>query len=135
MRMVRCCVLLAIAGSLLGCGASREGVPVSGAVKVKGQPLSDILVTFQPVGGGVGSTGTTGANGEYKLQFADDQQDGAAPGKHQVTFQDLLDKPAVDSDAGSTPPSKSRLPRAARSAVLEFTVPDGGTDAADFDLK
>ncbi len=135
MHVARFGILLVITAVLTGCGDGRDGVPVSGKITVKGQPLADILVTFQPLGEGIGSTGTTDSDGRYTLQFADNQQEGAAPGKHQVTFQDLLDKPAVDTDAGPAPPSKSRLPASAHETVHEFVVPPDGTAAADFDLK
>src|SRR5262245_48220092 len=119
----------------LGCGESRSGVSVSGKVTVKGQPLAEISVTFQPVGQGMGSVGTTDDQGHYTLTFVDNQKPGAMPGKHQVTFQDLKDKPAKDTDGGPAPPSKSRLPRSAQGNVRPFDVPPKGTDAADFDLK
>jgi hypothetical protein len=120
---------------LAGCGDGRSAANVSGKITVKGQPLADIGVTFQPVGEGIGSTGQTDAEGRYALQFVDNQQTGAAVGKHQVTFHDLLDQPAESPDAGPLPPSKSRLSAAARSTVHEFEVPAGGTASADFDLK
>ena len=135
MHSARLCMLLTMVAALTGCGEGRDGVPVSGKITVRGQPLADILVTFQPLGEGIGSTGTTDGEGHYTLQFADNQEDGAAPGKHQVTFQDLLDKPAEDSDAGPAPPSKSRLPKSAQEATHEFVIPPEGTSAADFDLK
>jgi hypothetical protein len=127
--------LFLLCAALAGCGDGRDSVPVSGKVTVQGQPLADILVTFEPLDDGIGSTGTTDAEGRYTLQFVDNDQDGAVPGKHQVTFQDLLDEPAEDSDAGPAPPSKSRLPAGAQGAMQEFVVPPDGTSAADFDLK
>ncbi len=120
---------------LAGCGDGRSAANVSGKITVKGQPLAEIGVTFQPVGEGIGSTGKTDADGRYTLQFVDNQQAGAAIGKHQVTFHDMLDQPVESPDAGPLPPSKSRLPAAARSTVREFEVPAGGTTSADFDLK
>lgn len=118
-----------------GCGDGRTAVQVSGKVMVKGQALADIGVTFQPVGGGLGSAGKTDAEGRYTLQFVDNQQAGAQAGPHQVTFHDLLDQPAESPDAGPVPPSKSRLPPGARGTVHDFEVPPQGTNAANFDLK
>jgi hypothetical protein len=133
---VRRVYLILLATALAGCGDGHGGVPVSGKVTVQGEPLAEVLVTFEPLEEeGMGSTGTTDAEGRYTLQFVDNQQEGAVPGKHQVTFQDLLDKPAEDTDAGPAPPSKSRLPKSAQEATHEFVIPPEGTSAAEFDLK
>jgi hypothetical protein len=120
-----------------GCGDDRVGVAVSGKVTVNGQPMGDIGVTFEPVGGGAGrgSYGKTDAQGQYALRFVDTDGRGALPGKHQVSFTDLQNQPTESPDAGAAPPLKSRLPPSVAGTRLDFEVPAGGTSSADFDLK
>jgi hypothetical protein len=118
-----------------GCGDSHSSAPVSGKVTANGQPLAGVVVTFEPVGGGVGqgSSGTTDASGSYTLQFVDNDQPGAALGKHQVTFQDMQAS-REGSDGGAMPKQKFRFPPKYSSEPLTFEV-KSGDNHADFDLK
>jgi hypothetical protein len=117
-----------------GCGDGRNSAPVSGKVTVNGQPLADIIVNYQPVGGGSGSTGLTDSAGQYTLSFVDTSGSGALVGKHQVTFADKL--AAKDQgDGGALPKQKHRIPPRYSSEAQDFEVPKGGTSAANFDLK
>lgn len=72
---------------LVGCGG-RTGptvVPVTGTVKVKGQPVEGVQVTFMAPGAPRASTGTTDAQGRFRLTtMAVD--DGAIPGKNSVSI-------------------------------------------------
>jgi len=107
-----------------------------GRVTVQGQPLADIGVNFEPVGGGAGrgSFGRTDAAGNYSLRFIDNDQAGALIGKHEVTFRDLQASSAQDSDAGPMVKQKFRFPQRHMSEPQPFEV-KSGNNQADFDLK
>ena len=120
-----------------GCGSGRDASPVSGTVKVNGQPLADIRVSFEPTaaGAGLGSAGKTDASGHYRLQFVDNDKDGALLGKHKVMFFDLQGIPPGESpDAGPAPVPKTRLPKKYLTGGEEYDVKPGANQA-DFDLK
>jgi len=119
-----------------GCGDGRTAGTVSGKVTVKGKPLADIGVSFEPrgTGAGRGSFGRTDSSGNYTLHFIDNDQAGAMVGPHQVTFRDLLSAAAEESDAGPMKKQTFRFPQKYMSEPLEFEV-KAGTNQADFDLK
>jgi hypothetical protein len=124
--------LLAVAA---GCGERRSAAPVSGTVTVSGKPLEGIRVSFQPVGPGLGSAGTTDAAGNFTLRFVDNDLPGAQLGQHKVTFYDVASASTEDSpDGGKMPAVKTRLPRRFLSEALEFEVKPG-ENRADFDLR
>ena len=131
-------LVVAVVFSVAGCGQRRNAARVTGKVSVRGQPLVDIGVTFEPVGTGAGrgSFGRTDRSGQYELQFIDNNQPGALIGSHQVTFTDLQNVGGADEpDAGpSLPRRKSRLPTSALEIPQEFDVRPG-ENQADFDLK
>jgi hypothetical protein len=133
---------------LAGCSSGRKIVPVSGVVKVNGQPYPNAIVTFQPLGTdddqnpGRGSSGRTGPDGRYTLVY-DGEKSGALTGKHRVRI-------ATDFSAGGAPKDdKSDTDpnwRPGRMAEIippewhdlskhEFDVPPGGTDQANFDIE
>ena len=141
MSMKLCsCLLLSICSAGLfavtGCGDSRNSASVSGKITLNGQPLADMGVTFEPMGGNAarGSYGKTDASGSYTLSFIDNDQPGAIIGKHQVSFADLQGGPVETPDAGPAPPVKTRLPASYRGTSIEYEVKSGGNQA-DFDLK
>jgi len=119
-----------------GCGDGRTAGTVSGKVTVKGQPLADIGVNFEPQGEGAGrgSFGRTDSSGNYTLQFIDNDQAGAMVGQHQVTFRDLLSSAPEESDAGPMKKQTFRFPQKYMSDPLSFEV-KAGANQADFDLK
>jgi hypothetical protein len=121
-----------------GCSSRRSAGQVSGKVTVRGQPLADIGVTFEPIGAGAGrgSFGRTDESGQYSLTFIDNNQAGASIGRHTVTFSDLQNVGGADEpDAGpSLPRRKSRLPPSATEQPHEFEV-QAGDNEASFDLK
>ncbi|MEM4188370.1 MAG: hypothetical protein QXN56_04335 [Candidatus Hadarchaeum sp.] len=68
---------------VLGCGSQGPALaPVSGKVTMDGQPLSGVIVTFVPVGGGVSSSGVTDEAGVYRLSCP--LGPGALVGEHRV---------------------------------------------------
>jgi len=138
MMIIRRLVLLAAALFTLGCGGSDKVVPVSGTVKLNGQPLANAHVSFQPTASGnnpkagVGSYGNTDASGNYSLKTADTDQAGAVIGTHRVEIN--LKVETDDRDPKTRPLPKQLPPKYNRNSELEFKVPAGGTSAANFDL-
>jgi hypothetical protein len=82
----------------MGCGESInyevEGlVPVTGTVKVDGQPVANASVLFVPAGEGATGTAasaTTDATGKYELVTGEEGQKGAKPGTYRVVISQYL---------------------------------------------
>lgn len=108
---------------------------MTGKVTAKGQPLAEVAVVFEPIGGGAGrgSSGTTDASGTYTLLFVDNDEPGALIGRHQVTFRDLKAS-AEGADGGALPKQQFRFPPKYMNEGHEFEV-KAGSNPADFDLK
>jgi hypothetical protein len=111
-----------------GCG-SGQFAPVSGRVTLDDKPLPNAAITFQPVAPkgestpGPGSGGFTDADGRYTLKVIGPESRGAVVGKHKVRI--------TPRQKGKPLPAKY----GGKDTILEFDVPAGGTDAADFQLK
>src|SRR2546423_8011399 len=90
MMVINRLAFFVVAVSFAGCGGSEKIVPVSGVVKLNGQPLANAHVSFQPTASGnnpkagVGSYGVTDASGKYWLKTADTDSTGAVVGTHRV---------------------------------------------------
>ncbi len=123
----------------LGCkkGDAVKLMPVSGQVKIDGQPLAKANVHFQPVPTKDGNPGpdsfaTTDDNGNFTLKanLSDGTSaDGAVPGAHSVQISVF--------DRNARPEPIERVPAKYNAqTTLKFTVPEGGTKDANFlDLK
>jgi hypothetical protein len=131
-----------------GCGSGPRYVPVSGTLKLNGEPYKDAVVTFQPmatgnnVNPGRGSSSYTDENGRFQLK-TDDGQSGAVPGKHRIRIMTKGDDMALfDPEKGSPDDlpagRKMKIDPIPRSwnvdSDKEFEVPATGTDKADFDI-
>jgi len=131
---------------LAGCSGGRKIVPVSGMVRLNGEPYPNAIVTFQPLSTeddqnpGRGSAGKSGPDGRYTLVY-DGEKPGAVTGRHRVRI-------ATDTSAGAAKDDKSESDPTWRGRITEpipiewhdksekeFTVPDGGTDKADFNIE
>ena len=139
MLAVVCTLLLLVA---VGCGQSEFNlVPVSGVVTLDGEPLPEARVAFEPMstsGGdplaiGPGSYGETDATGRYELVSIDDDP-GAVVGTHRVRISTYL----AELDPSRTKQnvlSAEKIPAHYRGQQsLQFQVPAGGTEAANFAL-
>lgn len=95
---------LIVVASLAGCGSRVELGQVAGTVRIDGQPLPGVLVTFIPEKTGSGSAirsmGLTDEAGHYELR-AEIQKAGAIIGKHQVIVEDLAVHSAPRSADGT----------------------------------
>ena len=103
---------------------------------VDGQPLTDVAVNFGPLTSGMDKAfaayGKTDAEGRYTLKLADNDQPGATVGKNRVMLHEV--SPDADSDTATTR-AQFRLPPTARDGTIEFVVPPGGTNAANFEFS
>jgi len=138
---------------LAGCGGGGPKLAcVSGGVTVDGKPYKDAVVSFQPQasGGaenpGVGSTALTDENGRFTLTTMDGKT-GAVVGKHKVRIQTKRDNPTAffdpakgSDDSQAFDPKKVKIDPIptewyADTGGKEFTVPEGGTDKANFEIE
>lgn len=128
---------------LAGCGGPKF-VPVSGIVKLNGQPYGNAVVSFQPIGSpenpepGRGSTAETDRDGRFSLECA--TIPGAVVGKHRVRIMSRGNLPGQDPTqvAGDGAPAVRVVdpipPEWNANSEHEFEVPAGGTDQANFDI-
>src|SRR5262245_61322233 len=131
-----------------GCGSGPAYVPVSGTVRLNGEPYKDAIVTFQPMATatnsnpGRGSSAYTDNGGRFVL-LTFEGGEGAVPGKHRIRIAtkgaDIAIEPEKGTSDNATPVRKQKtdpIPRAWNiESDKEFEVPKNGTDKADFDIK
>jgi len=113
-----------------GCGSDGpDVVPVSGTIRLGGEPLSNATVLFTPVAGGRPSAAVTDAEGRYELIYTRDRE-GALPGEHVVSISTFRDG---DPDQDQ-PPARERVPAQynVQSQLRQTVTSD--TDALDFEL-
>lgn len=133
--------------ALAGCGVGGpKFVPVSGVVTIDGKPYGKAVVNFQPIGTdsnpnpGRGSGAHTDESGRFTL-VTDDGDKGAVVGKHRIRIMTRGNNTVVvDPEVGSpdnVPVDTVIDPIPASWNVdsnVEFEVPAGGTDKANFDI-
>src|SRR5438874_8203290 len=124
-----CCV------AAVGCGPKANIAPVSGRVTLDGQPLANVAINFGPLTGGLDGAyaayGKTDADGRYVLKLVDDGRRGASVGKNRVT----LNESGLGGESdGAAAKIQFRLPPKARDGTMQFDVPPGGTNAANFEF-
>ncbi|HJZ90964.1 MAG TPA: hypothetical protein VKE40_08830 [Gemmataceae bacterium] len=133
---------------LAGCSGGKKIVPVSGVVKLNGQPYPNAIVTFQPLGSekepnvGRGSSGKTDDNGHYTLVY-DGEKPGALVGKHRVRICTDLGSGGAAKDERSESDPNWRPGRRIEPipsewhdlSTKEFEVPAKGTDQANFNIE
>src|SRR5262245_59522 len=140
----RLTILTALALVPAGCGGgSYKTATVSGRVTLNGQPLPDAAVMFNPVATagnvnpGPGATGVTDTDGRYTLTLVGKTTKGAVVGKNRVEItmmkHDAAD-PADDRPQRPKPSVKIPARYHSKDSKLEFDVPSGGTDSANFEL-
>lgn len=104
-RLLSACSLVAVA-ALVGCGGDDSDnkvdvYPVSGTVKMFGNPLAGATVSFAPQEGQPTATATTDEDGKFQLRTYE-FGDGAAEGKYKVVISKATTSPPSESsgDAG-----------------------------------
>jgi hypothetical protein len=139
-------IAIALLAGLSGCSGGPKVVPVSGTVMLGGKPLANAIVAFNPAAmpgkieaPGPGSMGVTDDQGRYVLKIigTDGRTAGAVVGEHRVRISTADNKGGgSDSTDVATRQQKELVPaKYNTNTELTFTVPPGGTDAANFDLK
>jgi len=142
-------LLLGLAGSLAlvaGCSSSKfEFADVEGRVLLDGEPVPEAKVVFMPTSinddgeAGPYSRGRTGADGRFTLQSLEDNpRKGAVVGPHKIivsTKKARLDPDQIDVEIIESPETIPRQYTYYRRTPLTFSVPSGGTDAADLLLE
>ena len=128
---------LVVAGVLafaVGCGATKNDVPVEGVVTLDGQPMPNVQVLFdQPqTKGGNAFLGKTDEQGKYILKTVGDKGPGLTPGAYRVSLSTAFLESGARDD---TPLPPEKIPAKYRDGKLKFDVPAGGTNAANFELK
>jgi hypothetical protein len=134
----------ALLAAVVGCGGPKFA-PVSGVVSLDGKPYDKAVVSFQPIGTsnnpnpGRGSSAYTDANGRFVL--VSDDNKGAVVGKHLVRIMTRGNDVVGASPEGGTPddaPVRTNVdpipPEWNALSKVEFEVPAGGTDKANFDI-
>jgi hypothetical protein len=128
----------------VGCSSQPYKVaPVSGKVTLDGKPLK-AWVHFAPMGSkenpnpGPTSHGQSDAQGNYELSI-DPEHRGSVVGKSRVYIRSANpaeSEGAQQRDAGGPRLPKDKVPRKYNEeTTLTFTVPEGGTDQANFELS
>jgi len=124
---------------IVGCDSRPYGLaPVSGVVTLDGKPIEKARVSFQPQGSttnpGPGSYAFCDASGRYELKTIRDEP-GAVPGPHAVRITSPRPRGDSASDSDIGPEFKDPIPpRYNYRTELTFTVPEEGSDSADFEL-
>ena len=157
-NLLRASVILTIACVCMGCGGANYSA-VSGTVTYDGEPVANIQLVFSPVSDSTAegppfSIAVTDDTGAFSLKTRDGKP-GAAVGLHKVGFawQDIksytvraLETQLSESkdDPELTAELKAKIADAekklaSRSTLkpdlqIEFTVPEDGTDSANFEL-
>lgn len=133
--------------ALVGCSGDPKFYPVSGTISLDGKPYPNGVVTFQPIGSkdnptpGRGSSAYTDANGRFVLKV-EDAIPGAVPGMHLVRIMTkgnnvmTMDPLKGSSDAVPANRKIDPIPPEWNSlSKVEFEVPVGGSDKANFNIE
>lgn len=143
----RLLVILCILAVMSGCSGESgpppaDVNPVSGTVKVDGEPAGGVTVTFFPADGGgsaEGALGTTDESGNFTLH-ARDGREGAPAGKYRVLFTKLVKpdgSPIGPEEMAADVGAENALPEVYNNPTetpIGAEVPAGGK-TFDFELR
>ena len=77
-------------------------------------------------------SGETDADGKYAIKSFDSDRQGAIPGEYHVMIKSVKAPPGAD-EMTVLPPE--RVPMRYRDGSMTLTVPEDGTNTADFAIK
>jgi anti-anti-sigma regulatory factor len=119
--------------------SAHQIAPVSGTLRLDGQPLSEISVIFEPIGSednpfpGPSSYGLTNSLGQFTLTLVTNDRKGAVVGDHRVRLVTVIEE---DDPAFNSFENQNLLPPQYNiETKLRYRVPPEGTQQALFDLK
>jgi hypothetical protein len=112
---------------------------VTGKVTLDGKPVAGASVRFIPMDDpneplGAVSIAETDAQGHFRLSTSDDRP-GAVVGHHAVQISTLKARRVPNTESTEIISPEKIPERYNTQTQLQFTVPEQGTDKADFDLK
>jgi hypothetical protein len=118
----------AVLGALGGCGDSQNRQEVTGEVTLKGRPLDDGLIHFEPLDGQGTGDGASVVNGKYRIP----KEKGLVPGRYKVTLIAGDGRSGAGDASPDPPPAGGRIGRErippeynARSKVVKEVTKDG----------
>lgn len=116
---------------VVGCGAKQ--IPIEGAITLDDEPLDSVQILLdQPdVDGGNSFAGKTDEEGHFVLHSVGGEPTEEVAGKYRVSLTTAV-APLDATEHDPLPPE--RIPKHYRDGTLSFTVPEGGTDQANFEL-
>jgi len=123
-----------------GCGKNPHRLaPVSGKVTMDGKPLANALVAFLPDTKpgempSPTSRGETDTQGRYSLTTSENKP-GAVVGVNKVRISTLKSKAGSESEGGAVLARETVPEKYNARTTLTFTVPEEGSDQADFQLQ
>lgn len=126
--------IVAAAALALGAGCGGRDLPdlaeVEGTVKLDGQPLPGVLVSFYPQAGGRPGTGETNDQGHYELMYVGGER-GTKPGASRVEVTTIW------PDGEPTPGVKDKVPAKYQGvdSSLSFDVKAGEDNVYDIDMQ
>ena len=103
-------VFLVACAAALAAGCSDEFAgryPLSGKVTLEGQPLSNAMITFEPLDGQGTASGAPIENGEYKVE----KKAGLMPGKYivRITAGDGVTPQDADEEGAAAPGGNTNI--------------------------
>ena len=127
--------LMAAAAAFAMCaGCGRDDLPdlaeVEGTVKLDGEPVSNVLVSFYPQDGGRPGSGVTDDQGHYELVYTDGEN-GTKPGMNRVEVT------MIWPDGEPTPGVEDKVPPAYQgmNSTLSLDVKAGEDNVFDIDMN
>jgi hypothetical protein len=131
--------LFLVALAWAGC-SSPSAAPVEGTVTLDGAPLAEAYITLVTYEGAETDSaealgpfnGRTDAQGHFSLGPVDNPGGGVPVGSYRISITTAHSANAGDEGAVAPP---ERVPEPYRSGNVQFDVPDGGNESANFDLK
>ena len=144
--MANCRIAILLAGfaafAMVGCGSTASHptvAPVSGQIKLNGQPLAGVEVNFFAEKAPRAATGKTDSEGKYQLTMFQ-ANDGAIPGKNMVTVTMPTEAVSMDQMMSGKPtaapaPKFPSVYSNPSSTPFSYEVQSGSNVNVDFDIK
>ena len=121
--VLTCFAVLVTLAAVVGCsgGSKSLGSSVTGVVTVNGSPApAGLEISFQPVGDGAASFGTTDSEGKYSLQMTP-QLKGASPGENLVAVSFPVNEGEEEEEA----PASFKISKTFTDGTHKVTVSRG----------